>query len=752
MIIRRAPDANIIEVIARIRALLPQIARQISPEIEVTVALDRSRTIASSVAEVIKTLVVTLILVVMVVWAFLGGLRATAVPAAAVPLSLLGTCACMALWGFSLNNFSLMALTIATGFVVDDAIVVTENINRHLEAGARPQAASLLGAREIGFTIVSITVSLVAVFLPILAMPGIVGRLFREFAVTLSAAIVLSALISLTLTPMMASVLMGGGAPLTGAHAPAAHRRAPRRSPFAWVTRGYARGLRASVAHPRLVLGFTALLVAGSWALFIRVPKGLFPQQDTGTLIGFSQAGQDTSYQALRAGQEQLDAVVLADPDVAHVVSFIGQSSGSGNTGTVFIELKPLPGRRASADQIIARLRPRLAAVAGISLFLQSVQDVRVGGRASRTQYQYTLQSWQLDELRAWAPRMLAALVRQPLLRDVNSDLQTDGLQLRLALDRTRLTRLGVAPGDVDQVLYDAFGQRMISTIFRPLGAYRVILEARLPEEIVPASIDALWVPSTAGPPVPLSSLVQASLARTPLSVDRQGQAPAVTLSFNLAPGTALGEAAAQVAAAEREAGLPPQVRGGLAGTAGIFAATAGDQAMLVVLALVCVYIVLGVLYESLVHPITILSTLPSAGVGAMLALMATRTELSIIALVGLILLVGIVKKNAIMMVDFALVKERAGLAPEAAIIEAALARFRPITMTTLAALFGSLPLALAGGVGSELRRPLGITIVGGLVVSQLFTLFTTPVVYLAMGRLAGRVGGRRLRARRAAG
>jgi hydrophobe/amphiphile efflux-1 (HAE1) family protein len=731
IIVRRQPGANIIDTNDRVKAILPSLMSSVSPAIKEEVALDRTQTIRGSVRDVEKTLVLSVFLVVLVVFVFLRSFRATAIPSVAVPLSLVSTFGVMYLLGYSVNNLSLMALTIATGFVVDDAIVVTENIARYVEAGESPMEAAFKGAKQIGFTIVSMTVSLLAVFIPILLMRGVVGRLFREFAVTLSVAIAVSMVVSLTLTPMMCARLLGHS------------KKKPGRL-YLWSERvfenmiaAYGRALTWVLGHTKLMLGVVGLAMALTVLLFILIPKGLFPQQDNGLLIGTSDAPQDVSFFTMRTRQTAVDDVVQTSPDVGHAVAFIG-GGGTTNTGNVFIDLKPRPPRQRTADEVITWLRPKLSQVQGIALYLQAAQDVRIGGRASRTQYQYTLQAADLDVLRLWAPRLFAEMTKMSDLRDVATDQQTNGLQLSVDIDRDTASRLGISAKLVDDTLYDAYGQRQVATTYTQLNQYRVVLEVK-PEYLEsPEGLNNLYVRSAAGGLVPLGALTAQRPSTVPLAINHQGQFPAITLSFNLAPGKSLSDAVAAIQKAKESIGMPNSVIGGFQGTAQAFQDSLASQPLLILLALFTVYIVLGILYESYVHPITILSTLPTAGVGALLALMLCHVEFSIIALIGIILLIGIVKKNAIMMIDFAIEAERDdGLSPKDAIYKASLLRFRPIMMTTLAALLGAMPLALGNGLGAELRRPLGISIVGGLLFSQVLTLFTTPVIYLALDRFS---------------
>ena len=732
MIIRRQPGANILSTIAGVKDALPFLRGSISPAINLAVAVDRSTTIRASVHDVERTLVLSVILVTIVVFIFLRSARATAIPSIAVPLSLVGTFGVMYLLDYSIDNLSLMALTISTGFVVDDAIVVTENIARLIEDGKKPLEAALEGARQIGFTIVSITVSLIAVFIPILLMGGIIGRLFREFAVTLSIAVALSAIVSLTVTPMMAGRLLR---PVHEEQLGWFARTSERG--FAALVHGYDRALRWVLRHALLMLLLTIATLGVTALLAIKVPKGLFPQQDTGLISGFSEASQDISSGAMRRAQEKLNQIVKEDPDIDHTIAFVGGAQGAGNTGTMFISLKDYDKRKSNADQIIARLRPKLSKLPGVSLFLQSVQDVRMGGRQSRTQYQYALEDADLAELQTWGPKVLARLKSLPQLRDVATDQQTSGLMLSVDVDRDSASRLGISLQAVDDTLYDAFGQRQVATSFTPLNYYRVVLEATPEQQASPDQLVHVYVRGAGGALVPLPSIAKVTATPTPLAVTHQGQFPATTLSFNLAPNAALGDAVKVIDSAIRQLGLPSGMHASFQGTAQAFGASLSSEPWLIAAALFVVYIVLGILYESLVHPITILSTLPSAALGALIALFVTRTDFSIIALIGVVLLLGIVKKNAIMMIDFALEAERReGLEPAEAIRRACLLRFRPILMTTLAALFGAVPLALGFGAGSELRRPLGITIVGGLCVSQLLNLFSTPVINLYLDRL----------------
>ena len=731
LIIRRQPGSNIIETTDRVTKLIPELVKSISPAIKVAVAVERTKSIKGSVRDVEETLVLSVLLVIGVVFVFLRSVRATLIPSVAVPLSLVGTFGVMYLLGYSLDNLSLMALTISTGFVVDDAIVVTENITRHIEEGKKPLEAALLGAKQIGFTIVSITISLLAVFIPLLLMGGIVGRLFREFAVTLSIAIGFSALVSLTLTPMMCARLLR---PAGGQHG---QLYTWSERGFTALLRGYEHALDWVLGHRRITQALMLGTIGLTIFLFIVLPKGLFPQQDLGQLMGTTDAPQDVSYKTMYERQLAVNKIVQEDPDVANAVSFIGSGNGStGNTGNMFIDLKPMPPRTASADQVIARLRPKVGKLIGINLYMQAIQDVRVGGRSSRTQYQYTLQDADLDELRDWAPRVMDSFKKIPILKDVATDQQTSGLTLSLNIDRDTSARMGLSPADIDNALYDAYGQRQIATMYGTLNQYRVVLETKPEFQVGPESLKELYVGAPDGSQVPLPAITRSTVGYTPLAINHQGQFPATTLSFNLTPGKSLGDAIKAIDLAERDIGMPPSVHAAFAGTAQAFSASLASQPTLLMIALITVYIVLGVLYESYVHPITILSTIPSAGVGALLALLLFKTEFSVIAMVGLILLIGIVKKNAIMMIDFAIeARHERNLSAHDAIREACLLRFRPILMTTMAALLGALPLAFGTGIGSELRRPLGISIVGGLILSQLLTLFTTPVTYLSLDK-----------------
>ncbi len=734
VVIFRSPGANIIETVDRIRGLLPQLAAAIPQDINISVTVDRSPPIRSSLKDVEYTLLISGTLVILVVFAFLRSFRATLIPGVAVPVSLISTFGIMYLCGYSVDNLSLMALTIATGFVVDDAIVVIENITRYLEKGETPLNAAFLGAREIAFTVLSMSASLVAVFIPLLLMGGMVGRLFREFSVTLSAAILVSLVVSLTTTPMMCAALLRSEKGRT-------HGRIYRASEwvFELMRHTYEVSLGWALRHSRFMLFLTLLTVVVSIGLFIYIPKGFFPEQDIGRITGTIQASQDISFQAMREKLKEVVDVIKTDPDVTDVLGFSGGPGGGGsttNTARMFISLKPFEERKATARQVIARLRRKLAQVTGAPTFLQPVQDLRIGGFASAALYQFTLRGDNLEDLNAWGPRVLQKMRTLPQLTDVNSDQQDKGLQSSLVIDRDTASRLGLTAQLIDDTLYDAFGQRQVSITYTPLNQYHVVMEVAPPYWQRPETLRDIYVHSPRGAEVPLSAFTRYQPTTTPLSVNHLGQFPAVTTSFNLARGVALGEAVTAIETATTELGLPATIRGTFLGTAEAFKASLANEPYLILAALLAVYIVLGILYESYVHPITILSTLPSAGVGALFALLLSGTELSIIAVIGIILLIGIVKKNGIMMVDFALdVERKEGRRPEEAIYEACLLRFRPIMMTTMAALLGALPLALGHGVGSEMRRPLGISIVGGLIFSQMLTLYTTPVIYLYLDR-----------------
>ncbi len=801
VILYRQPGANIIDAVDGVKNVIPQLMAAMPSNIDIGLASDRSTTIRASLSDTKRTLAISVALVILVVFAFLRSGRATFIPSVAVPVSIIGTFGGMYLLGYSIDNLSLMALTIATGFVVDDAIVVLENITRHLEEGLKPLEAALLGAREVGFTVVSISVSLIAVFLPILLMGGIVGRLFREFAITLSIAVVVSLVVSLTTTPMLCAIL------LRSRDASQTRSEGVLGAILLRMTAFYRRSLRSALRHPNLVLLVLVATIGLNVYLFIIIPKGFFPQQDTGRLVGGIQADQSISFQLMRGKVQQLQAIVQADPAVDSVAGFTG--GRQTNSGFVFIALKPLAERGVSADQVINRLRGKLAQVPGGRLFLQAVQDIRVGGRQSNAQYQYTLQADTSADLYEWAPRLVTALQSLPQLADVNSDQQQKGLQTNLTIDRATAARLGVSPNAIDNTLYDAFGQRQVSTIYNALNQYHVVMEVAPRYWESPETLRNIWVstsganasgtqsaglaagsfsassPRTAANQsantaaaavasdsarnqainsiasvgkgsassgssvstsketmVPLAAFSHFELGNTALSVNHQGPFVATTISFNLPPGRSLSDATAAIQTAMFDIHMPNSIHGSFAGTASTFQASLSSEPILIAAALIAVYLVLGVLYESLIHPITILSTLPSAGIGASLALMAFGTEFSLIALIGVILLIGIVKKNAIMMVDFALQGERAGLDPRDAIFEACMLRFRPIMMTTFAAMLGAAPLAFGTGEGSELRHPLGIAIVGGLIVSQALTLYTTPVVFLKLDGLGRSLRG----------
>lgn len=742
LMVFRQPGANIIGTVDRIRALLPQLNAQIPADMDLEVTMDRTATIRASLEDVQFTLLLSVGLVILVVFLFLRDWRATLIPSVAVPVSLISTFGVMYLADYSLDNLSLMALTIATGFVVDDAIVVIENIARHLDEGLSPLEASIKGAQEIGFTVLSISISLVAVFIPILLMGGIVGRLFREFAVTLSVAIVVSLVVSLTTTPMMCAYMLK-------AKSDQRHGRIYQWSErfFDWILSWYEATLRIVLRHQFLTMLVTLSTVGFTIYLYVIVPKGFFPQQDTGRLTGNLMADQDTSFQAMAEILKKFAATVSEDPAVQAVTASVGGGGmgGATNSARMFVALKPLEERQLSADQVIARIRSKTSKLPGATLLMQAVQDLRIGGRASSAQYQYSLRGDSLSELSQWSGKLLREIRKLPGLVDVNTDQQNRGLQTRLDIDRTMAARLGITLSTIDNTLYDAFGQRQVSTIYKSLNQYHVVMQVAANFSQNPDALRHIFVRGQNDAQIPLKTLYRQTSNNSALSANHSGQFPSATISFNLAPGTSLGEVIPKIEQVSRELGMPESIQGKFQGTAQAFQASLSNQPLLILAALVTVYIVLGMLYESYIHPLTILSTLPSAGVGALLALMACGTELSVMALIGILLLIGIVKKNAIMMIDFALEAERNhGKTPEDAIFEACLLRFRPITMTTMAALLAGLPLAIGAGNGAELRQPLGIAIVGGLIFSQMLTLYTTPVVYLYLDRFSLRWGRNR--------
>ena len=739
--VQRQPGANVIDVVDRIQTLLPHLTQGLPASVEVSVLTDRTETIRAAVKGVQHELLLAIALVVLVTFLFLRKVSATIIPSIVVPLSLIGTFGVMYLAGFTINNLTLMALTIATGFVVDDAIVMLENIARHLEEGETPLNAALKGARQIGFTLVSLTISLIAVLIPLLFMADVVGRLFREFAITLAVAILISLVVSLTLTPMMCARLLKAEKPAEEGR----FYRAAGAVIDGMIAR-YGVWLTWVLKHQPLTLLVAIGTMALTVVLYLVVPKGFFPVQDTGVIQGISEAPQSISFRAMSERQQRLAEVILQDPAVASLSSYIGVDGDNPtlNSGRLLINLTPRAERDVSASQIIERLRPELARIPGIELYLQPVQDLSIEDRVSRTQFQFSMESPDISLLEEWVPKLVSALREQPELTDVASDLQNRGLQVFLQIDRDMAGRLGVSIADIDNALYDAFGQRQISTIYTQSSQYRVVLESENAGSIGPAALRQIHVKAADGQQVALSTLAQVEERAASLLINHIGQFPAATLSFNLASGVSLGEAVAVIERVEQEIGIPPAVQTRFQGAAEAFRASLSSTLLLILAAIVTMYIVLGVLYESYIHPITILSTLPSAGVGALLALLISGNELGLIAIIGIILLIGIVKKNAIMMIDFALDAERnQGMQPEAAIYQAALLRFRPILMTTLAALFGAIPLMLATGSGAELRQPLGLVMVGGLLLSQILTLFTTPVIYLYFDRLSRRISGR---------
>ena len=731
LIVFRQPGANIIDTVDRIIGTIPILEASVPAGMDFTVVLDRTSTIRASVKDVERTLMISVALVILVVFVFLRNVRATLIPGVAVPVSLIGTFGVMYLFGYSIDNLSLMALTVATGFVVDDAIVVIENVSRYLEQGMSPMQASLKGASEIGFTVLSISISLVAVFIPILLMGGIVGRLFREFAVTLSVAILVSLAISLTTTPMMCSRLLKN-------HEGEKHGRLYNLSEkfFEGLLSFYERTLTWVLEHHGLTLTVLLITIGVNVFLFMIVPKGFFPEQDNGSVFGGIQGAQDISFQAMQDLTLRFVQKIKTDPAVLHVGAFTG-GGGAVNTGFIYLSLKPLSERKISASQVVDRLRPQLISIPGATVFLQAGQDLRIGGRQSNAQYQYTIQSDTLDDLVKWGPILLTQMKKQHILTDVNSDQQNSGLQASLVYDRDTASRLGITPQTIDNTLYEAFGQAQVSTMYTALNQYHVVMEVAPQFWQNPSSLSDIYLRPSVGKEVPLSAITHYAPQTAPLSVNHQSQFPSVTISFNLAQGVALSDATAAIGQMETSMGMPSSIHGMFSGTLQAFQASLSTEPYLIITALLAVYIVLGMLYESFIHPITILSTLPSAGVGAFLALLIFHIDLSVIAIIGVILLIGIVKKNAILMIDFALAAERLEhKTSEEAIFQACILRFRPILMTTMAALFGALPLALGTGTGSELRRPLGVTIIGGLIVSQMLTLYTTPVVYLYLDRL----------------